>query len=565
MSPNFSVGSSDAIACLALFPRCGAELSTVVVNIPTPYDPFPLSLEPGRSTIFVGANGAGKTRLGVFLEDRLPADRVHRIAAHRHLSMSDAISSISFDRAMKGLQFGSTEADMASPEPYRRSGRWRSHPAVALLSDFEFLLQALFSEQSRTAVTHLEAHRADRSRTPPETVLSRLKDIWERLLPHRKLRLLELGIEVSSGSSEGQDYKGSEMSDGERVIFYLLGQCLLAPGGCALIIDEPELHIHKAILGRLWDAIEAERPDCSFVFITHDLDFVVARPTAKKFVVKAYHSEPRWELEALPEGTGLPERVISELVGSRQPVLFVEGTRGSLDTTIYRSVFSEFLVEPIGSCEAVIHAVSTFRSNNDLHRLGDVCGCVDGDAREADEVAHLRSKGVYVLPVAEIENALLLPPVYRELAKALEFHGEELAAQEASLLSEVMALARCDLESASVRFAVRRLDAALKKLAPRAKTVEDLSSRFDAAVKQVDVRSVAESYRQKLEGAISDRHLLAVLALYDNKGLLNIGARQLGLRGRDELAEFTGRLLGGKRGAGLRSALREVLPEVAAA
>jgi hypothetical protein len=46
------------------------------------------------------------------------------------------------------------------------------------------------------------------------------------------------------------------MSDGERAIFYFLGQCLVAPENAAIIIDEPEAPVHKSILQQLWNSIE---------------------------------------------------------------------------------------------------------------------------------------------------------------------------------------------------------------------------------------------------------------------------------------------------------------------
>ena len=69
---------------------------------------------------------------------------------------------------------------------------------------------------------------------------------------------------MSSTSIESADYSASEMSDGERAVFYILGQVLSANEGSILIFDEPELHIHKSIISNLWDEIEKLRPDCSF-------------------------------------------------------------------------------------------------------------------------------------------------------------------------------------------------------------------------------------------------------------------------------------------------------------
>lgn len=51
------------------------------------------------------------------------------------------------------------------------------------------------------------------------------------------------------------------MSDGERVGLYLIAQCLCIPENKTIIIDEPEIHLHRSIMDRLWTAIEAERED----------------------------------------------------------------------------------------------------------------------------------------------------------------------------------------------------------------------------------------------------------------------------------------------------------------
>lgn len=52
------------------------------VNIPKKDNSnLELTLEAGKTTIIIGANGSGKTRLAVFLEEQL-GEKAHRIAAH---------------------------------------------------------------------------------------------------------------------------------------------------------------------------------------------------------------------------------------------------------------------------------------------------------------------------------------------------------------------------------------------------------------------------------------------------------------------------------------------------
>lgn len=231
-------------------------------------------LRPGTSVVFVGANGAGKTRLGVRLEKDIgQAGRAaHRIAAHRSLSFNDSIEMISYDRAEALLRYGHAQGSSES----QKTDRWGNNPATKFLSDFDHVLRTLYAEQHDVAVAHLNTHRANPSTQPPTTKLLLLREIWQRLLPNRALVIQGANIKVSR-PGETTNYLASSLSDGERVIFYLIGQALLVKRGAVLIVDEPELHIHKSILADLWDEIEGHRRDLTFIYTTHDLDFATSR------------------------------------------------------------------------------------------------------------------------------------------------------------------------------------------------------------------------------------------------------------------------------------------------
>jgi hypothetical protein len=348
------------------------------------------------------------------------------------------------------------------------------------------------------------------------------------------------------------------MSDGERAIFYFLGQCLVAPLNSALIIDEPESHIHKAIIGPLWDAIEKARPDCGFVYITHDLDFAVNRTASAKYFIRAYSHQPaQWEIEALPEDIGLPEHVVAELVGSRKPVLFVEGERGSLDVTIYRHQYANFTVVPIGSCEAVIHSVASYKNSAALHWLG-ARGVIDGDHRDPDAVASLTSQGIYVLPVAEVENLLLLPSVFIVLAE-LFLCGDPASVLE-DLKNRIMQEANKNLDLVSTRYTVRQLDQRLKRVDVKAKDLTTLTSLYQTEIGTIDPSTIFNDFKTKLQTSITNNDLPAVLALYDNKGLLAQAATILGLKDQKQLMEKVTRVLGSDDGLKLSEELTKVLP-----
>jgi energy-coupling factor transporter ATP-binding protein EcfA2 len=180
-------------------------------------------LAEGMSAFIVGANGSGKTRLAVQVEDML-GNTAHRISAHRKLTLNPDVPKISQVLAENALRYGHGAIDAAVRN--RIGSRYGQKAATHLLSDFDALIQTLYAEQSNTALDTHERHRAGETeiRAKP-TRFEILRTTWDRLLPHRKLLVTGDDIEVEVVGNS-QKYSASDMSDGERSTFYLLGQVL---------------------------------------------------------------------------------------------------------------------------------------------------------------------------------------------------------------------------------------------------------------------------------------------------------------------------------------------------
>ncbi|WP_302233705.1 AAA family ATPase [uncultured Adlercreutzia sp.] len=106
------------------------------------------------------------------------------------------------------------------------------------------------------------------------------------------------------------------MSDGERSVLYLAAQVLCVPENKTLIIDEPEVHLHPSLMGRLWRALESARPDCLFVFITHDVQFAALHKDSPRIWVKSFDGA-NWDWDFIPN-SDLPEQLLLELLGNRK-------------------------------------------------------------------------------------------------------------------------------------------------------------------------------------------------------------------------------------------------------
>ncbi|MGM7774410.1 AAA family ATPase [Arthrobacter sp. KNU-44] len=310
------------------------------IDISVPGAIVPIEFRAGLSTVIVGANGSGKTKLAVECERQLGVI-AHRISAQRMLAIDPSIEKISEEAARAQLRYGNAKPNQWGSELAARDiVRWGQAQPRFILDDAGALLQVLFGEQANTAVS---AYNAAADGVPIErrdTLMQKLKAIFHRVLPTRDLTITADDIKVSPVIDEtvGEHYSVTEMSDGEKAVLYMIGQTLVADHGSVFIMDEPEIHVHRSILSRLWDELEAARPDCAFLLITHDLEFAASR-AGNKHVVRSYAPTTGWVIENVPEAAGFSEDLVTLILGSRKPILFVEGEQGSLDLALYRACY----------------------------------------------------------------------------------------------------------------------------------------------------------------------------------------------------------------------------------
>ena len=161
---------------------------------------------------------------------------------------------------------------------------------TTLLDDYDNVLKraliALNSRQTEDFVKECKRNEKEGSVYPqvPKTVIDELLEIWDIVFPQRSIKIEDSKV-IAFKQMENTDtlYKGNEMSDGERVALYLIAQCLSVPANKVLIVDEPELHLHRSIMNRLWCELEKKRSDCLFIYITHDTNFAALHSQAKRY------------------------------------------------------------------------------------------------------------------------------------------------------------------------------------------------------------------------------------------------------------------------------------------
>ena len=503
------------------------------------------------SAVIIGANGSGKSRLGYWIESNTPEEiLVHRIAAQRSLELPDYTFPEHYEEAQKTLFYGTTSKRKKKNNP--KFGRWGNHPTTTLLYDIDELITLIFAYENKRNYAYIDQVKKGKKNSDlPDSIFDKLKNIWEYLLPHRQIFFDETKIITKS---EKGNYPASEMSDGERVIFYLIGQCLCAQENSVIIIDEPELHIHKSLQVPLWDQLEQARSDCLFVYLTHDLNFASSRVLATKIWLKGYDGN-HWKWEEINSENILPEEVLFEILGSRRPVIFVEGNKNSIDYRIYQAVFPNHHIIPRDSCSKVIEATKTFRELPQLHHL-DVFGLIDLDCRSEDEVNKLETKGIYCLQVAEVENLLCVPGLIKMVSKRLEKDFELVLTNVNDFIIQEL---KKELEYQVSNKSAFEIYSKLRTFGKDHNSLAKLKSTFQESVDSINIDSIYSGHLKYFKEVIENKDYHRALQIFNRKSLSDRLSSIIGLS-KKEYTKFALRILDSDEKEKVIKELQQYLP-----
>ena len=238
------------------------------------------------------------------------------------------------------------------------------------------------AEDSEAAIQFRDQYMADQTATPAETKLMRLASIWSVLFPGRRIDFSGHAPRVASDFYPGgAAYAAKQMSDGERVALYLAARVLDSESPL-IIVDEPEVHFHGRLAARFWLELERIRPDCRFLYITHDLPFALSRLGARFIALR-----PNMTPQLLEIDENLPPDIAESLLAaasfsiSARRVIFCEGSESkSLDQRLYTAWFSatDTAVIPVGSCKDVINCTTSFGNSRLVTGISSQ-GIVDRD------------------------------------------------------------------------------------------------------------------------------------------------------------------------------------------
>ena len=514
-----------------------------------------------NSVVIIGANGSGKSKLGAWIEQQ-DLSNIHRIGGQRNLNFSENIPLKRYSQAEDYVWYGSTDSN--GPYKQQKGQRWGwgddKRLTTQLLNDFDDVLAALFAlknnENDLFVQQCREADIENRERpSVPTTVIDKLKLIWKSVLQERSIIDEDSKIyAIMDKNCVKKKYSATQMSDGERAVLYLSAQVLCVPFNKTIIIDEPELHLHRSIMNRLWKALENSRPDCLFIYITHDTQFAAEHNHTDTIWVKEFDGQ-NWKLEKLNDNA-LPKELVLDILGSRKNALFVEGERNSYDTQLYSELYPDYYIIPCGSCSQVIARTKAFHNNPSLHDY-EAYGIIDRDFRSEHEINKYQNDNIYTIEVAEVENLFIVEELVRLMAVHMGKDQDGVfEAVKKHIIHDRFAKQIngqiCEGTVADIKY---RLSCA--EISKKSDT--EAKASLYAALAKIDYDSIKKEQEHKFQTVLQSDLYAEVIKVFNKKSIVNSVGHFMGINDKEYCPTIIALLHGSKHDE-ILNALDSYLP-----
>jgi len=442
------------------------------------------------TTVIIGANGAGKTSLINELRknnSKINSNEMYVLPAQKLLCFATHIQDRNVvDEDSYITEFNNINLKYETIDLY--------------LNQIDANFSNTFTKLITLLVKDIITVATDNFRGKNESSLSlwqKLEKIWNKIKPEIKFDI-DTKNTVVKVEKNGSKYSINGLSDGERCILFYIGNVLLAPENSYIIVDEPETFLNAAVYNELWDLLISERPDCQFIFASHNMDFVQSRTNATYIWCKNFEAPYDFDYLLLEDSQEMPLSLLTEVSGTRKPILFCEGTKTSIDYQIYSKLFSDFcFVKPVQGHKQVIQYTKAY---NKLEKTygNKAYGIIDYDWMDEARIESYKKKNIFVLPFNEIEMLL----VDEEIVNSVLSDDEEDKKQKINKLRDTVIglcttnkdkITRIALKKKLDEFMEGHLIETREPTEDEARTfLENLSEKFDITVTLENITKIVE-------------------------------------------------------------------------
>lgn len=352
----------------------------------------------------------------------------------------------------------------------------------------------------------------------------KLEKIWNKIKPEISFEIDPIKIIVNVEKNHSK-YSINGLSDGERCILFYIGSVLLAPENSYIVVDEPETFLNAAVYNELWDLLISERPDCQFIFASHNMDFVQSRTNATYIWCKNFEAPYDLDYQVLEESQEIPLPLLTEVSGAKKPILFCEGTKNSLDYQIYSKLFSEFcFVKPVQGHKQVIQYTKAYNKLEETYG-NKAYGIIDYDWMDEARIESYKKKNIFVLPFNEIEMLL----VDEEMVNSVLSDDEEDKKQKINKLRDTVIGLCTTNKDKIIRIALKKkLDEFMEGnlIETREPTEDEARTFLENLSEKFDITVTLENITKMVEDSIASSDFSTILKICNLKNEI-IGSKEI--------------------------------------
>lgn len=461
------------------------------------------TIKAGELLFLVGANGAGKSTLMQQFATK-NRGKVRRITAHRQVwFQSNAMDLTPATREQN-------EKNIINQDSQQQA-RWRDDYAAqrSQVTIFDLIDSENIDARNIARAVRNGDHEQVEKLKNSEPPISKLNDIL-------KISNLNIQISVDQGSKllaqrgESEPYSIAELSDGERNALLIIANVLTAPTETLILIDEPERHLHRSVVSPLLSTLLAYRDDCAFVISTHDVSLPHDQSKASALLARSYtHSPQHWNVDYIEAIEDMDEDTALAVLGSRKVVLFVEGSKSSLDLQIYQILFPSISVKPVGSCVEVEKIVKGLISSVAAHWIQSV-GVIDRDNRSEEECVNLANDGIIAIEHYSVESVYYHPITIELMNHRLsKIHDTDTQTVAERLESSFFESLIQHKDRLTARLVQRKARDLLLRNAPDWKQIQ----KGNVEIK-FNTDEILKSEKEHFDKLVSDKNIAALISRY---------------------------------------------------
>lgn len=478
-----------------------------------------------KNLVLLGANGSGKSSFSAYMKNSL-SDNIVVIPAQKILYYNKKDTNIPFMNREKilGIQKMNYNEKGIFDDQYNNGYNDRFNNLTII---FGALISLTINEYIEALNNKEKINSCEEKNNIVEnTNYKKFIKLWSEIYPEISWEE-DTNNRIIKPSKHDKLYNINDMSDGEKVVILYILSVLNAEENSYIIIDEPETFLNPSIYKKLWNLLENIRKDCIFIYISHNVDFISTRFNNDLYWLRSFDGENNWEIQQIDvDRFELPRELLTEILGSQVPIIFCEGTKGSLDNKVYSILFDgKASIIPVGGHIEVEKYTKLY--NNIENKINTAYGIVDRDQHSLQKIDKYKNDNIFVLHFNEIEMLLISEEIVDILIEELPDENKIEKEKFKDKFFTIMKNRKEEIINKKIKAKVDEFFETEKADENMCDDTEEIIRNVSDRIRGLNIEEQKEETNEKIEKIINTKNYKEALKICHFKNILKVVGNEL--------------------------------------